>query len=116
MDAAEFKRALDSMDPAERRRMFDEFDELLEQPPKAHREPNLADPAEAAVHRAIGAIQRAFKEEYGLDAQVPNVTVVVAVPPDGRIGVATTEPDEQTALFALRVGWGALHRVVRLGR
>lgn len=77
-------------------------------------EPNLNDPAQAMVHRALEAIQRAFKEEFAGEKHTPNVTVVATVPPDGRVGVASTEPDPRTTLLALKMGWGAVHRAWRL--
>lgn len=115
MDADEFARQLRAMPEAERRKMFAEFDRKYPSSP-LHRTPNLADPAEAMAHRAMEAITRAFREEFVLDAVGPNVTVVVAVPPDGRIGIASTEPDPNDILHALKMGWGAVHRSVRLAR
>jgi hypothetical protein len=78
-------------------------------------EPNLADPAQAAVHRAMETIKRAFIAEYGDEPQTPNLTVVASVPPDGRVGIATTEPSPELCLEALQAGWGATHRALRLG-
>jgi hypothetical protein len=76
--------------------------------------PDLDDPAQALAHRAMEAVKRAFAEEFKNDPQSPNVTIVVASPPDGRIGIASTEPDAQTILMALKAGWGAVKRSVRL--
>ena len=70
------------------------------------REPDLDDPAQAEAHRAMEAIRRAFEREFGVDNSWPNVTLVVSYPPDGRIGVATTEPEPVYALEALKAGWG----------
>lgn len=76
--------------------------------------PDLTDSGEAAAHRAVMAVQRAFKEEYAGERQGPNVTIIASVPPDGRIGIATTEPDLELALAALLEGQGAIKRSLRL--
>lgn len=78
-------------------------------------QPNMADPAQAAVHRAMEAIKKAYVAEYGEDEDAPNLTVVASLPPDGRVGIATTEPSPELALEALHAGWGAVHRAMRLG-
>lgn len=115
MDADEFHRQLSAMSEAERRKMFAAYDRKYPSRP-LHKTPNLADPAEAMAHRAMEAITRAFREEFAIDAVGPNVTVVVAVPPDGRIGIASTEADPNDILHVLQMGWGAVHRSVRLSR
>lgn len=83
--------------------------------PMLHHSHDPKDPAQVLVHRAMEAVQRAFVAEFGLDPQVPNVTIVVSAPPDGRIGIASTEPNPNDVLGALQAGWGAVHRAVRLG-
>lgn len=115
MDADEFRRVLRAMPEAERRKLFDDLDRKHPSQP-LHRTPNLSDPAEAMAHRAMAAIQRAFREEFMLEAVGPNVTIVVAVPPDGKIGIASTEPDPNLVLYALKMGQGAVQRSVRLNR
>lgn len=79
-----------------------------------HATPNPEDPGEALAHRAMQAIQRAFMEEFAGEPVVPNVTIVVSAPPDGRVGIASTEPDAETILLALKMGWGAVHHALRL--
>lgn len=73
------------------------------------------DPAQALAHRAMEAVKRAFIAEFALDAERPNVTIVVSSPPDGRVGIASTEPTPELVLLALKTGWGAVHRAQRLG-
>lgn len=77
-------------------------------------EPDLSDPSEAAAHRAMMAVQRAFREEYAGEKEGPNVTIFASVPPDGRVGIATTEPDLELALAAVLEAQGALRRTLRL--
>jgi hypothetical protein len=114
MDPDEFVRQLRAMPDAERRRLLGEFDRKYPSAPM-HKDPNLADPAEAMAHRAMEAIIRAFREEFVLDAVGPNVTVVVAV---GSVDAIPILPsgDPNTVLYALKMGWGAVHRSVRLSR
>jgi hypothetical protein len=52
-------------------------------------EPDLDDAAQAFVHRTMEAIKR----EFDGDPQVPRFVVVVEMPPDGRIGIASTGDD-----------------------
>lgn len=70
---------------------------------------NPDDPAEAMAHRAMEAIKAAMIAEFG-DESAPNITIVVASPPDGRVGIASTEPHPQLVLEALEMGWGAVHK------
>jgi hypothetical protein len=81
---------------------------------RVRREPNRDDPSEVIAERAIEAIKKAFREEFSTDEDKPNITLVVTLPPDGRIIVATTEPQKEYALEALQLGWGAWHRAIRL--
>lgn len=115
MDPDVFIAAISEMSEEERRRVHAALDRKYPSTPM-HKDPNLADPAEAMAHRAMEAVKRAFREEFLLDAVGPNVTIVVSVPPNGKIGIASTEPDPNTVLYALKMGWGAVHRSVRLGR
>jgi hypothetical protein len=78
------------------------------------REPNHEDPAQMLVHRTTEAVMRALEEEFTFDELLPNVTVVASVPPYGRVGVASTEPDLTTTLYALSLGAGAIRRVARV--
>jgi hypothetical protein len=76
-------------------------------------EPDMSDPAQAIVHRAVEACKRALMEEFGSDVDVPNVTVVTSVPPDGRIGVASTEPNAELVHEVLMLGMGATRGAMR---
>lgn len=80
-----------------------------------HSQHDPKDPADVLTHRAMEAIKRAMVMEFGLDKESPNVTVVVSVPPDGRVGVASTEPTPELVLLALKMGWGAAKHAERLG-
>ncbi len=66
------------------------------------------------AERAIEAIKKAFAEEFKNDPEWPQVTLVVSVPPDGMVVVASTEHESKWILAALKAGWGAIHRAVRL--
>jgi hypothetical protein len=95
-------------------RMLERIEARPEQEVDLHAAPNLDDVGEAAVHRAITTVQGAIGAEYADDELMPNLTVVASVPPDGRVGIASTEPDAGSILYALEMGWGAVHKAVRL--
>jgi hypothetical protein len=77
-------------------------------------EPDLTEPVEAQVYRAMEAIKRAVLEEFADDDLGPNLTVIAALPPDGRVGLASTEPGAPEILLALHLATGMVRRSVRL--
>lgn len=81
--------------------------------PTFSNEPITDHPSDLYSKRAMEAIKEAFAREFSQE-DAPNVTLVCAMPPDGRVAIATTEPDPDDALLALRAGWGAIHRSIRL--
>lgn len=72
------------------------------------------DPAQRLVHRTMEAVQRAIEVEFAANELAPNVTVLASVPPHGRIGIATTEPDLTTAMYALNLGLGSVKRIIHV--
>lgn len=76
-------------------------------------QPQTGHPSDQYSKRAMEAIKEAFAREFAAE-DAPNVTLVCAMPPDGRVAIATTEPDPDDALLALKAGWGAIHRAIRL--
>jgi hypothetical protein len=71
------------------------------------------DPSEALVHRAMERIKSGLMEEFGGEDIAPNITVVVTAP-NQRVAVASTEPEGQYVLMALKLAWGAVHKAERL--
>lgn len=91
--------------------------QVMPEPPDtgtAFRAEPLDFPADQFSKRTMQAVQRAFAEEFADDDFVANVTIICTMPPDGRVAVASTEPDPNDILDALRMGWGAIHRTARL--
>lgn len=66
--------------------------------------PDESDPAQMFVHRAMEALKNEFKG----DAQLPRFIVVVEMPPDGRIGIASTGDDEVDTHRILTLGAAAV--------
>lgn len=66
------------------------------------------------AERAIEAIKAAFGQEFADEEHWPQVTLVVSLPPDGEVVVASTEAEPKWILGALKMGWGAVHRSIRL--
>lgn len=73
-----------------------------------HSEPNPEDPAEAFVDRVIKAIGSEFAD----DELVPRFTVVVDMPPDGRIGIASTGDNAPDIHRMLALGAGSVRRAM----
>lgn len=77
-------------------------------------QPDLDAVEQEIAHRAIKVCRRAIAKEFKDEDYVPRLTVVVTVPPDGRVGIASTEDHAVYILEALQMAWGAIHRTVRL--
>lgn len=67
------------------------------------------DPATLEAHRAIEAILR----EYGAASQIPRFVVMAEVPPDGRVGVASTGDNAIDTLRIAVLALGAAKAGVR---
>lgn len=78
------------------------------------KQPDLNMVEQEIVHRAIKACRPAIAKEFKDDDYMPRLTIVVTVPPDGRVGIASTEDHAVYLLEALQMAWGAVHRSVRL--
>lgn len=73
------------------------------------------DPAQQLAHHVLeGVIIPALKREFANGDAHPNVTVVVAAPPTGRVGIGTTEPDPGSIMAALIAAQGMVRRAIRL--
>lgn len=79
------------------------------------KDPDLEDPAVALARRAMErAIKPAMRKEFRDEKLMPNVTVVVAAPPEGKIGLGSTEPDAGSIMQALVAAQGMVRRSIRL--
>lgn len=76
--------------------------------------PDLDHIEQEIVHRAIKAVKGPLEKEFRHEDYMPRLTIVVTVPPAGRVGIASTEEHAVYILEALQMGWGAVHRTVRL--
>jgi hypothetical protein len=82
--------------------------------PTGFRNSPPSNPGGQLAERSIEAIKRAFAEEFGDDDEMPRVTLVVSLPPDGEIVVASTENEPRYVLNALEMGRASAHRTIRL--
>lgn len=63
-------------------------------------EPDLDDPVQRIVHRAMTALLA----EFDGDAEVPRFAIVAEAPPEGRIGIASTGDDSADVHRMLALG------------
>jgi hypothetical protein len=105
--------------------LHDEFSKAIDDAIKANNDPSTSmdlrptpdagDRAQVLAQSYMVAVMNAFREvdELAEGEDAPNVTIVLGYAPDGRVAIASTEP-EPYILMALYAGIGSIQRAFRL--